>query len=436
LALLAVSLARLGPGAFSHADTSSYLIPGNNLLLHGRFIADGVPDLLRTPGYPLFLALASLGGQPTALAASMILSIFSLILVWRLGRAVFRDDRIALGAAWIFAFEPISVVLSYGLMSDTLFLVFVLLSMERLVEFLRGHRLQTLAVAGLWLAAATYVRSVTYYLPFALALGLFLALARIRGLRWKAPAVLLLSILPWLAAWQVRNWVETGYSGFSSVSEENLYFLSAADVTARMEHRPSLVVSGELGYGDFSNNAGQSYLYPDYLARHPEQAGWNQAQRLAYMRSEAVRVIRAHYGGYLRSCLIDLFTTTFYPAVYYQERPAEVKDPQQASSSVVATPAGWRSLLAKAKAAPWNFAEKIVFEVALLSLYLLALLGVCRSGAPKAFSWLLVGTAIYFLVVSAAATGALPAARLRLPVMPVASIYCAVGFWRAKKFLR
>jgi len=51
VALLAAALARTGVSALVQPDTSSYLIPGRNLLLHGRFFADGVPDLLRTPGY-------------------------------------------------------------------------------------------------------------------------------------------------------------------------------------------------------------------------------------------------------------------------------------------------------------------------------------------------------------------------------------------------
>jgi hypothetical protein len=44
LALLAVSLFQSGSGALILSDTSSYLDPGRNLLLHGRFVAEGVPD--------------------------------------------------------------------------------------------------------------------------------------------------------------------------------------------------------------------------------------------------------------------------------------------------------------------------------------------------------------------------------------------------------
>src|ERR1039458_5064242 len=182
LALLAVMLARTGTSALLHADTSSYLIPGRNLLLHGSFVADGVPDLLRTPGYPLFLAITSLAGLLAAALANVILSVFSVILVWKLGKTVCDNNRIALGAAWIFAFEPVSFTYSSVLVSESLFLALFLLSLERLVVFPRGRRLPVLVAAGLWLAAATFVRPVTYYLPLALALGLFLVLGRLPGL--------------------------------------------------------------------------------------------------------------------------------------------------------------------------------------------------------------------------------------------------------------
>ena len=60
LALLALLLARSGASALERPDTHTYLEPGRNLLLHGSFTAAGLPEILRTPGYPLFLALTSL----------------------------------------------------------------------------------------------------------------------------------------------------------------------------------------------------------------------------------------------------------------------------------------------------------------------------------------------------------------------------------------
>jgi len=57
-----------------------------------------------------------------------------------------------------------------------------------------------------------------------------------------------------------------------------------------------------------TDNSGQFYLFPPYLARHPEQAGWSQGQRLAFMRSEALRIIRS-----FRVVLAFVSLTTYRP---------------------------------------------------------------------------------------------------------------------------
>ena len=445
LALMASLIARFGTGALLQSDTFSYLEPGRNLLLHGRFMADGVPDLVRTPGYPLFLAIVSLAGMTAAALANVILSVFSVILVWRLGRTAFGDERIALGAAWIFAFEPVSFTDSVVLISETLFLALFLLSMERLAEFLRGHRLRVLAAAGLWLAAATFVRPIAYYLPFALALGLFLVMAHIPslppqrqepvagdpGLRWKAPAVLLISVLPWLAAWQMRNWVETGYKGFSSITEINLYLDEAADVIANVEHRNFFDVGQELGNIGFTDNSGQFYLFPPYLARHPEQAGWSQGQRLAFMRSEALRIIRSHFGLYLHSCLVTTYKTLFDTGAGHIDALATQGAPVHISA-LLKNEGVERGAVRLAKVYPCLVVEKIAFAVFLLGLYWYAALGAVRCGMHNACLWLLLGTSLYFLAVTGAASAApIAGGRFRLPVMPAVCILAAAGFRRA-----
>ena len=436
-ALLAVTLARNGISPLLNPDTSTYLEPGRNLLLHGRFVADGVPDIFRTPGYSLFLAIASLAGLPAAAVANVILSVFSVILVWRLGQAVIQAMAASRSS------QPGSSPLSRSrstflfLISETLFLVIFLLSLERLAAFLRGHRLPVLAAAGLWLAAATFVRPVTYYLPVALAVGLFLVLMRVKGLRWKAPAVLLISVLPWLAAWQIRNWVETGYSGFSSVSEVNLYLYCRRCNRQRWNTgASSMWERSKALLGLRILNSGQFYLFPPYLARHPEQAGWSQGQRLAFMHSEAIRIIRSHFGFYLRSCLVATRKTLIDSGEGYIDALAT-----QGSSvhiSALLMNEGLESGTVRlAKTYPWLVAEKTVFAVFLLGLYLFAARGAVRGGMHNACLWLLLGTSLYFLAVTGVAgAGRIGSERFRLSVMPAVCILAAAGFRRAKTIAR
>jgi len=427
---MALLIARNGIGSVSQADTMSYLEPGRNLLLHGRFMADGAPDLVRTPGYPLFLAVASLAGLPFAALVNLLISVLTVILVWRLARAVSDDERIALGAAWIFAFEPVSFTYSCVLLSESLFLALLVFSMERLAVFLRSRRFFTLFAAGLWLTAATFVRPVTYYLPVALAVGLLVVFARIPSLRWKAPCVLLISVLPWLAAWQMRNWVETGYGGFSSIREVNLYFFVAADVKARIEHRPSFAVTRELGYVNFTDHSGQSYLFQPYLDLHPEQAGWSQGQRLAYMRSQAWNTLKTNAGVSLRAFIVHFFKMVFDPGAGSLDALINPGDPKHVAGLLMNQGLA-QGTIVLIRTSPAVAAEKAVFAFLLFALYFFAARGVFSRRARNASLWLLLGTSLYLITISAIAGGT--DSRYRQPAMPFVCIFAAAGLRRGIK---
>jgi len=188
-------------------------------------------------------------------------------------------------------------------MPETLFVLLILLMTERVLAFLRNGRLSAIAVAGVSLAVATYVRPVSYYLVVALAAGLAVAAGKRCGLHWKAPLVLLMTVLPFLAAWQVRNYVETGYSGFSSIVEQNLYFFQSAEVTAELRHITLGAEQSQLGYPDES----------DYIAVHPEQRQWGATQRLHFMKTESLRILSQHPGLYLKTHIAGLAVVAFTP---------------------------------------------------------------------------------------------------------------------------
>jgi hypothetical protein len=415
VALWAATLACTGTRVIASGDTASYLEPGRNLLFHGQFQTAGLPEIGRTPGYPLFLAATSGGGLALASLIQVAVSVLCVYLVWRLGKAVFASERIALCAAWLFAFEPVSVVYSVRLLSETLFLAVFLLSMERLAVFLRGHDLRPLAAGGVLLAGAIFVRPAAYYLPFLLAIGLAAVCRRDAALRSKAPLVLLLATLPWLGAWQLRNFVETGFGGFSSVAVRNLYFYNAAEVAARDQQRSFEQVQQEFGYSDEAT----------YLAIHPDQKEWNAAERLAWMRVEAERILRAHPAQALRTQAIGSAVVAFTPCAADLMRMLGAESVEQ-PARVVHTGA-LRAAAAVALASPWRALPMALFEAWLLTLYLFALRGTVRGGAPRAALALLLASAAYFLVVSG---GVQAVGRYRLPLMPIVCLLAAAGMAR------
>lgn len=416
LLLMAAALWHGGFDTLIQSDTGSYLRPGSNLLLHGQFASGGVPEIDRTPGYPLFLALLSCAGPLAASLAQVILSAASVVLVYRIARALYAGERVALLAAWLVAFEPLTAVYSVVLLSETLFLFLLLLALERLIAFLSTYRLRLLAVSGLALAAAAYVRPIAYYLPFVLAIGLAVALRRVPILRWKAPAVLLLCSIPWLAAWQLRNYLETGFAGFSSVQPQDLYYFSAGGVTARLQHRPLAQVDSDLGYDS------DAVL----LARHPDAASWTRAQRLAFMRSDALAVIAQNPYLFFRTHLAGMMRTAFNPGA-------------SALVGLFGAPVDSRVLNSTLDLGPFRAASQVmhnfpaqaavmvVLAVVLFAFYALALRGLLLRRLPAVFLVLLLGVAFYFLLLSGGAPGS---ARFRLPYMPIVCILAAAGLVR------
>jgi hypothetical protein len=415
VALWAATLARTGTNVIASGDTASYLEPGQNLLFHGQFQTAGLPEIGRTPGYPLFLAATSGGGMALASFIQVAVSVLCVYLVWRLGKAVFASERIALCAAWLFAVEPVSVVYSVRLLSETLFLAVFLLSMERLALFLREHDLRTLAVGGVLLAGAIFVRPAAYYLPFLLVLELGIVCWRDAALRWKVPLLLLLATMPWLAAWQLRNFVETGFGGFSSVTVRNLYFYNAAEVVARNQNRSFARVQQEFGYSDEAT----------YLAIHPEQRSWSVAKRLAWMRVEAGRILRAHPAQALRAQAEGLAVVAFTPCATDLLHLLGAEGVEPPARVVHSGPV--RAAFEVARTAPWRALLMAVFEAWLLALYLLAFRGAMRGGAPRSMLALLLGTALYFLSISG---GVEAVGRYRLPFMPIVCLLAAAGMVR------
>ena len=51
---------------FIAPDTASYVEPAHELIASHRFFADGAPEIIRTPGYPLLLTARSAAGSASA----------------------------------------------------------------------------------------------------------------------------------------------------------------------------------------------------------------------------------------------------------------------------------------------------------------------------------------------------------------------------------
>ena len=416
VALMVAAYLLTGTQIMTQGDTASYLEPGRNLILHGQYANGGLPEIDRTPGYPLFTMLTGMAFNNVLLTviAQIVVSMLSLLLVWRIAERVFPNRGAGITAVWLYALEPISILYTVRLMPETFFVLLLLTVVDRLLSFYQTGKLSTLALSGLLLAAATYVRPVSYYLVLPLAAALVVTAPRNRGYRWKAPAILLVSVLPWLAAWQLRNKAETGYSGFSSIVEQNLYFYQSAEVSAELAHISLAAEQKQLGYPD----------EPSYLAVYPEQKNWSPTQRLHYMRGQSLQILGQHRLLYLKTHFAGVGVVAFTPCAtellqLLHLYPQDEQMPQRILNQGIMS-----SLAQVMRTHPGVTIIMGSFELILLLLYASAIFGIFRGRAKRVPLILLIGIALYFLLISG---GAQAVGRYRLPVMPEICILAAGG---------
>jgi hypothetical protein len=226
--------------------------------------------------------------------------------------------------------------------------------------------------------------------------------------------VLLLSCIPWVAAWQVRNAVETGYTGFSSIVETNLYFFQSAEITAELQHISIESEQRKLGYLDDAA----------YFAMHPEQRAWPRFERLRSMRTQSTKILAEHPALYLKSHLKGVAVVAFSPcATEWLQLLGLYPNPESMPRRILN-----EGIEASVKrivlAHPGVMLAMAVFAAFLLALYLLAIRGFVRTPQNRHAAITLLGVALYFLFI---AGGAQAVGRYRAPVMPILCLFAAAG---------
>ena len=219
----------LGEEALAFPDSITYVYPAQTFLTYGQFweAVSATPLLMRTPGYPVFLALIQLitGNMTWAVvAAQNILSLVLLLPVYLTTRRLAGQQA----ARWAAGFCAASVLyfsLAFAVLTETLCVFLLAWFVFLAVRWLENPRTRDLIGAAVLLAAAVYVRPAVYYfVPVAFVLLIVLAAKeKSRALFKQATLYFILPLIVLIGVWQVRNYRQTGYGGFTSVGAYNLY---------------------------------------------------------------------------------------------------------------------------------------------------------------------------------------------------------------------
>jgi hypothetical protein len=206
-----------------------------------RAVAPYVPDAIRTPMYPFFLATSKglTGSYDPSLFISVLLGatipLAGMLLLTFLGR---RSSRELLIVGGLLSIEPhlVHYSLIYG--SEAIFLPLVAWAFVAGVAAFARPDVRVGAVAGALFGVAVLARPIVQFFPFLIALFLIV--------RWrkdperkmvarKTAAVLLVAYAVVVSPWIIRNLRTHGVADFSNVGWFNMYTRVAA-TTYAIEH--------------------------------------------------------------------------------------------------------------------------------------------------------------------------------------------------------
>jgi hypothetical protein len=220
-----------------HDDSFEYLQLADGLKYgcgFARLIASRCQsaEILRTPGYPLFLSTTT--SLRSALALQVAISslgcvVLALCMYSRWG------IEAALTAEILVALDIPSFVLVNQMMAETLFAMFLLIaSVPALLAIRRRRCAFPLAIiSGLSAAFAILVRPIGMLLPLCIPIP-FLFADGIIGRRRVAIALVSSTVAALgVLGWSARNYEVAGYPGVSTIGAINLYFYRAANIVAR-----------------------------------------------------------------------------------------------------------------------------------------------------------------------------------------------------------
>ena len=439
--VLFATIAGKRPKAFTYVDTGTYLRPALALLRHGSFSpsveAVPEPEINRTPGYPILVAAAwSLLGErswvPSVLGA--LLSAGTALVSARLATRLF-GGRAGVAAAILVSSEPGSFLRSLEVLSDTPFTLVLTLFVAALAAY-AGDDGTSPVRAGFWLALATFVRPLSYYL---LPLGALFVLVSVhrrgRSLRTScgAAAVFLLPALLLVGGWETRNLVRADAFTLSPIASSELLFYRAAPVLARAEGVPVPEVQERLGnrerwYRSGGGTEREIFGEARYRDLFPATSHLSLVELNARWRGQAIAIFAAHPVLTAAMAAKGAAVLLLTPSSLILSAQYGLFAPDASLVALYEDQRVWPFVLWLAHASPWLFAISAGLVALLAALWLAASRGLwlARREIPAPVHVALLGTFLYLLVVSAGFESVDD--RYRLPLVPIACVYAARVF--------
>jgi len=255
-------------------------------------------------GYPLFLFLIfiTIGKNLWFLLfLQLIIHVFSGLLCYKIAKRVF-NETIARLAAILFMLDLHVFLISFKLLTETVFIFLFLLSTLYLLKALDSKKLKHWFVACLFLTIATFTRSVLFYYPIGIIL-IVLVFYRASVL-YKLKVTLIYGGIFFLCISSIllNNYYKYGYFQLSYLQGSNLLFYHATYTQVYKTKQPLTTIRDQLQKEALS---GVTYDVN------------NPFEESTLYQKHAVKYIKANPWAYAKVYLDGIFFMYFQPSTHY-----------------------------------------------------------------------------------------------------------------------
>lgn len=412
-----IYIAFTNPDGVLFFDSFGYLNLADNLMEHGVFSkAYGdlplIPDISRTPVFPLFLAGLKLISHNVIWISIVLLIVGALnvLLTYKLAINFVNKDKIALLAALLVALDIPSILFSSIVLSETLFTFLLLLG---LLQFSRYEvSMKNVLFGGVIFSLMILCRPIGIFVPIVIILWLL-----IRKISIKKVAVLALCSYFLVLVWGIRNYAHFQVFTISSVPSINLYFFVASSIKADAEN--------------ISNNEASSILMSELTNSYRWQNDESDAiPLLTYCKEKGLTYVKNHPLIFLKHSAVGVVYFFGKPIRNYIDVYLGIE--REANSAAFETNIG-RDPMNKLMTQTSSLTLALVIVQLLFSLLiavgtLFAFLKYDQKKRLVLYLAVIAGFAILSTIGEVDG-------RFRIPVLPLLAIIAAIGFsslWPAK----
>lgn len=200
------------------------------------------PDFSRPPVFPLLGAILfflPFDWECSALFTVLLLSIFCILIVFQLGREIFRSNTVGFLSAVIYAFYPYSIYHSLFWSSENLFLILFCAAWIFLIRSVRnGFCWKSAALCGVFMALSVMTRPQGMIVPLLLGItAIFFLVKNLRtdrvfcGNLFRGGLVFVGALLLVFSPWMIRNWYHCGIPSPFSFYGDYSFSQASSDVS-------------------------------------------------------------------------------------------------------------------------------------------------------------------------------------------------------------